>query len=72
VGLALALLAPGPPSEGGTMDREQTTYRGTEVPVPIRWGMDDPPRPSLYQRVVIVGAAVVGFALMVASILVRL
>jgi len=53
-------------------DQEQTTYRGTEVPVPIRWGMDDPPRPSLPQKLVIVAAALVGFALMVASILERL
>ena len=52
-------------------DQEQTTYRGTEVPVPIRWGMDDPPRPSLYQKLVIVGAALVGFALMVASVFAR-
>ena len=54
------------------MDREQTTYRGTELPAPIRWGMDDPPRPSLYQRAVIVGAALVGLVLMVASVIERL
>jgi hypothetical protein len=54
------------------MDREQTTYRGTEVPVPIRWGMDDPPRASLYQKAVIVSAALVGLVLMVASIFERL
>ena len=52
------------------MDREETTYRGTELPAPIRWGMDDPPKASLYQRVVILAAAGVGLALLVASMLV--
>lgn len=54
------------------MDREQTTYRGTEVPAPIRWGIDDPQRASLYQKLVIVGAALVGVALMVTSVIERL
>jgi hypothetical protein len=52
--------------------REEPAYHGTEVPVPIRWGMADPPKPSLYQKTVIVLAAVVGLALMVASVLERL
>jgi hypothetical protein len=50
------------------MDREQISYRGTELPAPIRWGMADPPRPTLYQKTAIVAAALVSFALMVASI----
>jgi hypothetical protein len=50
------------------MDREQTSYRGTELPAPIRWGMDDPPKASLYQKCVIVGAALVGLALLVTSV----
>lgn len=54
------------------MDREQTDYRGTPVPVPIRWGMEDPPRATLYQKAVIVAAALVGLVLMVASVLARL
>ena len=54
------------------MDREQITYGGTELPAPQTWGMVDPPRASLYQKTVIVLAAVVGFALMVASMLERL
>jgi hypothetical protein len=54
------------------MDREQTTYRGTELPAPQTWGMDDPPKASLYQKCVILSAALVGLVLMVASVLVRL
>ena len=54
------------------MDREQTTYRGTELPAPQTWGMVDSPRPTLYQKTVIVAAALVGFVLMVASVLERL
>jgi hypothetical protein len=34
--------------------------------------MDDPPKASLYQKCVIVGAAAVGFCLIVVSVLVRL
>ena len=57
------------------MDKErlaEPAYRGTEVPLPIRWGMDDPPKATLYQKCVIVAAAGVGLALLVASMLVRL
>jgi hypothetical protein len=34
--------------------------------------MDDPPRPSLYQKAVILAAACVGLALMVTSVFERL
>jgi hypothetical protein len=66
------------------MDLEQNTaslpaveppvhHFGTQVPyAPIRWGMENPPRATLLQKCLIVGAAFVGFALMVASVLERL
>jgi hypothetical protein len=62
--------------KGQAMDRESLaeaaqmppTYRGTELPAPIRWGEPAPPRASLYQKTVIVAAALVGLALMVASV----
>jgi hypothetical protein len=55
-----------------TFDQEQTTYRGTELPAPQRWGMVDPPRATWYQKAVILAAALVGAGLMVASVLERL